>query len=419
MARIPLIARALRTTLGGHERGQSAVLVVPILALFAVAGVMVIDAGLAFGARRDHQTTADLAALAAVHSLPDQTAAQTVALDYLASNDFDVADPDLGVVITFPATNQIRVRVTDVQDSTFGGVFGVPTWNVSAAATAELQLEPLPYSLMAMNETACASLYARGQADIDITGGGATYTRSTCVPDALRTEGQADISAAAHEVVGEAFSTGTSTVTPAAAEGSGWIEDPFYWLVQPTPAGPCYGGPYNLNVGSHLLSPGRYCQELLVSTTGVVTLLPGIYVFEMGLNVESTGSFTSAGAEVLLYNTCLTSPCSGAVPGNMRFAGATNTNLTGHSAYGNVVIWFDRTAGPGAELILQGDAASGLNGSAYLLTSKANISGSAAATTTVNMSIVADTIEIHGNGQIDIPYDGTTAPKSPVAVLID
>lgn len=408
-----------RALIQGGERGQTAILVVPILVLFAIAGVLIVDVGLAFGARRNHQTTADLAALAAVHSLPDQTAAQSVAESYLNANDFDTTSPDLGATISFPASKQVRVRLEEAQSSTFASIFSFATWNVSAAATAELQLEPVPYSLMAMNETACETLKARGQANVTITGGGGTYTRSTCTPNALKTEGQADITSSANDVVGGAQSIGSSSVSPAASEGVGWIDDPFYWLVQPAPAGACYPGPYSLASGDFTLWPGRYCQELLVSTNGTVTLQPGIYFFEMGMNVDSQGTFTSNGAEVLLFNTCPTFPCNGAVPGDIRFAGQTTTSLTGHSDYGNVVIWFDRTAGPGASLILQGGAASGINGSAYLLTSKADISGTASTTTTLNMSVVADTVEIHGNGDINILYDAGTAPMRPVAVLID
>ena len=51
---------------------------------------------------------------------------------------------------------------------------------------------------------------------------------------------------------------------------------------------------------------------------------------------------------MLLVNTCNPSPCNGVVPGNFRFAGQVDASMTGHSAYRNIVIWFDRTAGRGA-----------------------------------------------------------------------
>ena len=63
--------RARVRTVHRPESGQSAILMAAILFMFAVFGFATIDVGLAFGARRDAQSDADLIALAGAIELPN------------------------------------------------------------------------------------------------------------------------------------------------------------------------------------------------------------------------------------------------------------------------------------------------------------------------------------------------------------
>jgi hypothetical protein len=388
------------------------------VALFALFGVMAIDFGRAYGLKRELQAAADLAAMAAVNELPDQGAADTAARTWLDRNGIDPLDASIAPTIQFPQANEMQLQLAGGVDSYFGSLFGISAISVKASAAAALTPVALPYAIMSLNPSGCRSLNVRGSGTVSVTQGGATYTHSTCAPDALRVEGQASLSASKHDVIGGGMAAGQADLLPVANEGALPVLDPFDDLVQPVPAGPCYAGSYSLANGAHALSPGRYCQQLQVSATAMVTLSPGIYFFEAGLNVDGQGSFTSGTDEVLLVSTCPASPCNGAVPSEMRFAGQVDTTMTGHSAYRNIVVWIDRTAGPGAQLTLAGQAAQGLTGVIYAPVSKVDVSGGAGLTLTLNMSIVAHDVEFHGQADLDLPYDTSTAPTSLEALLV-
>ena len=151
--------------------GQAVIIFSAILLLLALGGVMVVDVGGALATRAEYRRTADLVALAAAADLPDTTQAQISADAALLANDFDDTNPDLASFVSFPAADQIEVRVEGARSLSFGAIFGLPDWNVTATAVAELTPQPLPYAIMAMDPSACGSLLARGQAEINITGG--------------------------------------------------------------------------------------------------------------------------------------------------------------------------------------------------------------------------------------------------------
>ena len=61
---------------------------------------------------------------------------------------------------------------------------------------------------------------------------------------------------------------------------------------------------------------------------------------------------------------------------------------------------------------MQGGSAEGISGVIYALNSKVEISGSASSALNLNASIVANQVELSGNGTINFAYDASTAPSS-------
>lgn len=152
---------------------------------------------------------------------------------------------------------------------------------------------------------------------------------------------------------------------------------------------------------------------------------PGIYIFLAGLRIGGNGGLSGdvngngvldPGEEVLLYNTCPSSPCNGAKPGDMRFEGGGTLLLKGLSTQENMLIWVDRTAGadcspPSCSVVrFRGDSTSGLEGRVYAYGSAVDIRGSCPVALTVNMNIVADQIEFQGTCQFTLDYDPILAP---------
>lgn len=118
------------------ERGQ--LLVVFALALIAIIGAvgLIIDGGSAFVQRRDQQTVADLAAMAAGYA---QLAGQDeagAARAVTAANGFTHGEEDVEITVTVGAAG-ITVVVSKPHQNYFAGALGFASWDVSAEATVQ------------------------------------------------------------------------------------------------------------------------------------------------------------------------------------------------------------------------------------------------------------------------------------------
>jgi hypothetical protein len=412
-----------------------AILFVLTLLVVFIFFALAFDAGLWYFDHRTAQNQSEAAALAAVQELPDTGKATTAADEWLTKNgsnpgeryclDYSDRDGD-------GKPDTVRVCVRRESPGIFAALSRIKSVWVSAAATATVVEEPSLYSLMAMNPDDCkshSSFWVHGDATVEVTGGGGTYTRSACPPPkcGLLASGTAtELVTGVNDVFGCGATNGGATLEPPPTQQVA-LDDPFADLVQPTVSGSCFAGPYKYQSGSATLSPGRYCDQLQVSSTASVTLQAGVYVLEKGLSVTGSGSFTSdlngngvldPGEEVLLYDTCASSPCNGAKPSDIEITGSVKVALKGVPAYHNIVIWVDRTAASGSLVKLGGSAAAGVDGTVYALKSEVDIDGSGVATLTLNMAIVADTINI-GAGDITIPYDPLLAPPIRRIALIE
>lgn len=136
-----------RAMLERRESGAVAIVVALVtLVLFGIAA-LVVDIGAMYSGRRAAQRDADLAALAGVVGLPDQTVAFDLAYDYLQRNigtipakptfrDGSLANGE----ILFPATYRIRVVAPPrTVEFGFAGAVGFDEADVTAAATAEIK----------------------------------------------------------------------------------------------------------------------------------------------------------------------------------------------------------------------------------------------------------------------------------------
>ena len=118
-----------------NDRGQAAVLTVMFLATLLGAVAMVLDVGSWFREQRATQSTADAAALAAAHELPESPGnASALAAQYLAKNGGGTS------VVTFSsgllANDTVKVKVNRDAPGIFSKLFGINSVNVHANATA-------------------------------------------------------------------------------------------------------------------------------------------------------------------------------------------------------------------------------------------------------------------------------------------
>jgi Tfp pilus assembly protein PilX len=123
------------------ERGQVLVVfALSLMVMIAIAGLSV-DAGGAFAQRRDQQTAADLAALAAANDYlinGDVTQAETRARTVTAGNGFTHGNGTTGVSVAIDTSNGVvaSVDIGSPHANTFLGVLGMGSWTVSTHAEA-------------------------------------------------------------------------------------------------------------------------------------------------------------------------------------------------------------------------------------------------------------------------------------------
>ena len=124
-------------------------MMVVVLTLFASSGLLVVDLGSWYGARRDAQAAADCSALAGAIELPSfeddagaVVKAQSAAASWAVANDVDPADLTVEVFDDCYGANDevhtgVRVTVPREPGCFFIGLFpGIPTPSVSAVAVA-------------------------------------------------------------------------------------------------------------------------------------------------------------------------------------------------------------------------------------------------------------------------------------------
>jgi hypothetical protein len=177
-----------------------------------------------------------------------------------------------------------------------------------------------------------------------------------------------------------------------------------------------------------VLSPG--CYNSTVNPSGTLTLNPGVYVLigdQQGNNAVRIDApiLTSNGGEVLFYITCRSTypePCNGQAPGNFTVTAGGTVDLTGHSGYAEMLLWVDRTADATSargNVTFGGSAAPQLRGSIYNFGGHVDLSGGSSGTTTLNVTVLANTIRLTGGAEIDMPWDPQLAPVEGFPALTE
>ena len=119
------------------QRGQATVLTLVFLTVVLGMAALVLDVGSWYRAKRDAQSTADAAALAAAQELPESTsAAKSAALSYAAKNGSGVASGDVVFSSKIVANDTVTVTVRRTSPGFFAKIFGRKTVSVGAHATA-------------------------------------------------------------------------------------------------------------------------------------------------------------------------------------------------------------------------------------------------------------------------------------------
>jgi hypothetical protein len=466
-----LLARA--TSLHGQESGQVTTFFVSLLLLFFMFMALSLDVGVWLLDRRITQNQADTAVTAGVLELPaaDTALATDAAFDWLEKNGApresvctpdntpdEYNDFDNGVAYIRDDTNMaytIRVCLSHQSLLLLSNLLEITGVQIRAVAAAGLQIEPVPYALMAMRPGGCNNLFFSGsRTTVNLQGSGNSYTESDddC---AFHVDGRNArvVTEGEHHVRGGADGCGPPGNLDECVhdpdgnlnvvEGYPNIDDP--WGCPPqSPGGACVDVPPMASgascpdgsrsfTSSGTLAAGTYCSLVIAGNGTEVRLTGGVYVFKNGVSLDGgTGTrLYSDGQEVLIYMTCNPSPCSGgAIPAPFNIRGDDGSlpklELKGHSDYSNIALWVDRAAGSAFDcssaagaISITGQGDVEIDGNIYATSTTVDLGGQGDAEFDINGSIVGDRICFRGQATYNVEWDTSASAKFGPPELVE
>jgi Flp pilus assembly protein TadG len=397
--------------------GQSIVLVALLMTSIMGFSGLVIDIGYFENLKREMQTAADAAALAAARELSSGNSSDEVAAAQADATTNGFTAGTVGNVTTTVAigaptsgpfastSNAVQVTITQQQPSFLLKAVGVSTVTVSASAIASPSGQPA--CIYALNPTASGAIQIVGNQTIS-TGCGILDNSSSS--SAFSATGNITVSGTQIGVVGNYSFTGNINVSPTPITGMSSVTDPLASLTEPT-VGSCtytnYSQTGNLNL---TISQGTYCGGITLTGNVNLTLNPGTYIISGGgLNV--TGNSTITGSGVTIYLTGTSSTYKGVtITGNNQTTLSAPTSGT----YAGILFFQDRTISSATASAnpnnLTGNASSLYEGTLYFPTTEIEYTGNSSSTYTI---LVAYTIDFTGNTTVGNNYS-SLANGSPI-----
>ncbi len=435
------------------ESGQAiTVIALVMLALLMFSGLAV-DAGQLFSARRTMQEAADSGAYAGAvviyqrgrtsDELHCGEATDTSKDAYLAAvadatrNGFTNGVAGNSVTVNTPPLsgpycgnrNYVEVIIqANVQTALVPAESGLTTVRVRAVAGAE----PLNngYAIMTLDRGATAGALSTGpNADIHLTGGGVLVNSTN--PTAAVNQQTSNTRFTIVSPYGVDISGGTTSLWPQCglspcfpvAQGRPQVPDPFAGFPKP----PTTGLPLcsNLNSpgcqdGFGRQNPGIYTTSLGGAAGTTLTLNPGVYILEAGINVAGLADIVSRNdlscqgppntCGVFLFNTKTNYPNSGAIDtcGSITFTGngSTDVHALTQGPYKNFLVYQDPICT--AQLTISGNGTFTGSGSIYLPTAGFRFDGNNA--TLTGSQLIANTVDIQ-NGNITVDFSSSTTAQ--------
>jgi hypothetical protein len=437
-----------------------------ITALLIIAA-LAFDAGMMLVERRDEQNAADAAALAgARHILTDETAARAAARDIALANGYDDAASDEAVYVYIPPIHGqykalpgfIEVQIEATRPSIFGGIVGKAAWPVGAYAVATNgQNLTFPFSMMALDPTACKAIHVSGDGRVEAYGNiQSNSDGSDCDGVSFSRSGGSTIDVYATDAtcraVGEVQDQGSGYINCTTAENSFALPDPLRDKPEPakpalaapmvpvghtqnipdycpgaTPSSkaPSEASPRLCDVGgngaayrglSWILYPGLYPGGIEVNNDATAYLMPGIYwiggggvdvggggsIFSIAIETDAAPNVADAtwGGGVLIYNSKLPNSAGGPFILNSNAATMKLKMFDAPTGdpdeiYDQMVIFQDRTLT--TSVTLNGSSSgTEVTGIIYVPNGQVKLNGNGG--TLITDQIIAGTYDINGNG---------------------
>jgi hypothetical protein len=396
-----------------RKETRGAIAIMTALSLPVVVGFigMGVEAGLWFHAKRDLQTAADSAAVAAAYEVargyPDAVMTQT-GENAAANNGYDGSKNDAITINSPPLSGDfngnneaVQVIMTRNLSLLFTDIFMDGGVTISVQAVAILDGGD-DFCILGLHPTASGGVSVGGTADVELDCGVASNSNAD---DAFQVFGNADVAASnASTVGGIEVSGGGSLVTSEPSRQNALpARDPYADLAEPSVGSCDYPSVTRVQNGDNTtLFPGVYCGDIRI-TGGTATFSPGEYILK-GADIMITGG-TIFGTDTFFFFTN-----DGPNFGQIDVTGG-DIDLTAPDSgdYAGMLFFQDRDAptGMGASTTnrINGGSSFSMTGALYFPSQKIDFAGGAnAGGCTV---LVGSVVEFTGNSDLQINCAGT------------
>lgn len=370
-----------------------------------------IDGGYVMAERRQAQSAADAAALAAAKSLFEEQIGdiQSSGTSYATQN----AGSGSSAVVSWPPASgayagndkYVHVSVSKNVRKFFVGAVYSGDWKVSASATAGIEKEPANYALIALNQDSPPGIDLNGNTGIDVTGDdGSAMSNSTITSTgtaSFTTDGTID----ANGSIQTAGGTWSDDIRP----NSPVVDDPLAGTAAP-PKGTTRSYPANYCNDNCILEPGYYRNGSL-SIQKTATLQPGVYYLDnYDLVLKNTNSLLQ-GEDLLLYMTG-SDIVFDSKNGNVNLAASVTPLYAG--AQPNLLFWFTRCT----TIDMQGNGNLHFEGIFYAPCADLILHGNPGSET-IDGQIFVGTLKVMGTSDVGIKYRNLVVTERPKVFLVE
>ena len=381
-------------------------LLLPIIIGFVGLGV---ESSLWFSSRRQLQSAADAAAIAAAYEIRSGSGSSSIlsnATTEATRNGYDSGNSDTLALNMPPTTGTYTASATAVEvlltkpvALLFSKVFIDDDVVVNARAVATLK-KSSEACVLALDPTANASMTNQGTANINLDGCSIAVNSSHST--AMSLAGASILTTDCISIVGNYSTGGGASLTTDCSEpltGARAVDDPYESLGEPTIGGCDYT---NHSVSSGTLTPGTYCSG--INFSGNVALDPGVYVIDRGSFKVNAGAILTSNGGVTIFLTSST----GSQYASVTINGGATVDMEAQTSgdYSGVLFYGDRDAPAGINQTLNGGASMDLTGALYFPVGDIKYTGGA----TINGSctqIIGYSITFNGNADMNNSCPGS------------
>lgn len=409
---LPFSRRLLRNDLG--SAAMLTALSMPVMIGF---GALAIDVGNWYSQKRELQTAADAAAMAAGitryrNSSANQSALETAASADVAANGFEnnitsLTDSSALLAIHRPPTSgnymgqstAIEAVLSQRQQLLFARYFVADPVTVQVRAVVNSNTLG-GACLLALEQVNTDALSATGNMNMNLVKCGIA-SNSNSSTASMYENGSASITTEYVHLAGALDQQNGSLNSPSVVQNGPRVGDPYRDVSTPTTSGPTQSDPSVKPNQSATLDPGTYPGMTL---QGTANLNPGTYVINGGtLTIDSKATVSGSGVTFVLANNA-----------TVKINGGANVNISAPTSGSNAGIAFYQVPGADNSIAQRFNGGSNMtiNGALYFPNQTVSFNGGNAIQKACT-HVVARVITVSGNSDTNIDCTGAPLAYNP------